>query len=318
MAKCDTVDGEWEGNPCNPILTHRNMGKRANIVNVGHGDLVDTPDGKWWMVCLASRPQGNGDDRVSPLGRETFIVPVEFEDGWPLASPDTGKIVDSYNGDGSVAAGGGESDAAGKYLLKDDFSDDKIAFKWLSLRDRNEGSYSLNARKGWLRLFTNGGELTETGKTNFFGVRQQLFDYALSVDVDFVPETGETAGIALFQSETFQYRFELYNDGAVRARAIKIENDKKSVLAEKDVSFVGAVRLNCVCKNQKLSFSFSACPDKTTDATSPVVIADNCDATILSTERAGGFVGNVLGFFVTGSNDSRYADFTNFCIQEAK
>ena len=333
VAACDTIEGEWVGNPCNPILTHRNMGKRANIVNVGHGDLVDTPDGKWWMVCLASRPQGKGENRVSPLGRETFIVPVEFEDGWPLATPDTGKIADEYNVDGSVSAGGDVSNSEicalngtvseESYSFKDNFSENKIAFPWLSLRGRKADCYSLSARKGWLRLFANGDALTDTGNTNFFGVRQQVFDYELSVDLDCTPESNETAGIALIQSEKYQYRMELFFDNEARIRVIKVEKGESTILAEKSVKNTvggsGFIRLKSVCKNQKLSFSFSVCSQKSSDESETFAqLAENCDSTILSTERAAGFVGNVLGLFVTGSNGDRYADFTNFSIQEIK
>ncbi len=307
VAKCATIEGEWVGNPCNPILTHRNMGKRADIVNVGHGDLVDTPDGKWWMVCLATRPQGKGENRVSPLGRETFIVPVEFEDDWPLASPDTGKIVDAYNLDGSVAACGNTS--AAPYVFKDGFSSDSIGVEWLSLRGRDEKSYSLSARKGWLRLSTDGETLTETRKTNFFGVRQEIFDYELSVDVDFVPEKDETAGIAFFQSETYQYRMELFNNGGTCIRVIKVEGGASSVLGESKVSASGTIRMKCVCLNQKFMFSFSSADCRQS------VVAENCDSTILSTERAGGFVGNVIGLFAAGKNAAHHADFTNFEVR---
>ena len=311
VAKCDSIEGEWVGNPCNPILTHRNMGKRADIVNVGHGDFVDTPDGKWWMVCLASRPQGKGENRVSPLGRETFIVPVEFEDGWPLASPDTGKIADAYNEDGSVAAGG-EREAA-NYLFKDDFSKEKLAYEWISLRGRDEKKYSLSARKGWLRLSTAGETLTETGETNFF--RQVTFDYSLSAEVDFSPSKDDSAGLALIQSEGFQYRMELFANGNKAVRVLKVVDGISTTVAEKAISFDGAIKLKCECINQKISFSISSyCDNQKSD----ILIAENCDATILSTERAGGFVGNVIGIFAAGKDSSNYADFTNFVVQESK
>ena len=45
------------------------------------------------MVLLASRPYGG---YYRNLGRETFIVPVDWEDDWPIISPSTGKIEISY------------------------------------------------------------------------------------------------------------------------------------------------------------------------------------------------------------------------------
>ena len=151
---------------------------------------------------------------------------------------------------------------------------------------------------------------TETGKTNFFGIRQEIFDYELSVDVDFVPDKDEVAGIAFFQSEKFQYRMELCNNGGTCIRVIKVEDGASSVLGESKVSAGGTIRMKCVCINQKFAFSF--------DKEKPVIVAENCDSTILSTERAGGFVGNVIGLFAAGKNASHHADFTNFEVRSCK
>ncbi|MBO4507214.1 MAG: hypothetical protein J5747_01090, partial [Spirochaetaceae bacterium] len=64
------------------------------------------------------------------------------------------------------------------------------------------------------------------------------------------------------------------------------------------------------CLNQKFAFSFSEGKS--------VIVAENCDSTILSTERAGGFVGNVIGLFAAGKNASHHADFANFEIRSCK
>ena len=81
VARSRSVLGTYESNPSNPILTMRHMGKKALIQNAGHADLIDTGDGGWYAVFLASRLIGGVSKN---LGRETFIVPVEWEDEWPL------------------------------------------------------------------------------------------------------------------------------------------------------------------------------------------------------------------------------------------
>ena len=58
ISRCDTVLGAYEGCQGNPILTHRHLGKMYPICNVGHADLVELPDGSWYMVMLASPPYG--------------------------------------------------------------------------------------------------------------------------------------------------------------------------------------------------------------------------------------------------------------------
>jgi beta-xylosidase len=66
----------------NPILTQRDLPtERANpITNAGHADLVETPDGSWWAVFLASRPY---EVVHYNTGRETFLLPVTWRNGWP-------------------------------------------------------------------------------------------------------------------------------------------------------------------------------------------------------------------------------------------
>ena len=84
VARADEVTGPYAGNPGNPVLTHRNLGRGYPIVATGHADLVQLPDGEWWAVLLAMRPYGGYHCN---LGRETFLVPVVWEDGWPVFAP---------------------------------------------------------------------------------------------------------------------------------------------------------------------------------------------------------------------------------------
>lgn len=94
VARSKDLFGFYEGNPANPVLTHRHMGYASPITNVGHADLVELQDGSWYAVVLASRLiKGNHKN----LGRETFICPVIWERGWPLLSPETGKLELAYN-----------------------------------------------------------------------------------------------------------------------------------------------------------------------------------------------------------------------------
>ena len=93
VARSEKITGPYIGNPVNPILTHRHLGRDYPIVNVGHGDLVETPNGEWWFVVLASRPYGG---YYRNLGRETFLVPVRWENGWPVMSPGEGRVLFEY------------------------------------------------------------------------------------------------------------------------------------------------------------------------------------------------------------------------------
>lgn len=69
------VDGPYKSWEKNPILTQRDLNGNVPgaVTCTGHADLEIGPDGNWWAVFLAVRPyQG----RFSPMGRETFLLPV--------------------------------------------------------------------------------------------------------------------------------------------------------------------------------------------------------------------------------------------------
>lgn len=68
-----------DGEGINPLVFN---GDHPEVRNTGHADMVQGPEGAWWAVLLGVRPQQNG---VAPLGRETFLVPVQWPDGgWPV------------------------------------------------------------------------------------------------------------------------------------------------------------------------------------------------------------------------------------------
>ena len=93
IARSETIDGWYEGYKGNPIMTHRHLGLYYPIDNIGHADLVDTPDGEWYAVMLGSRII---DGQHKNFGRETWICPVIWERGWPVFSPGTGKMEWTY------------------------------------------------------------------------------------------------------------------------------------------------------------------------------------------------------------------------------
>ena len=85
MARSRQIEGPYEANPDNPVLTNCCMdGQDKQIQGTGHGDLVQAADGSWWMVLLAYRNFGGS---YHHLGRETCLVPVEWHQGqWPVVN----------------------------------------------------------------------------------------------------------------------------------------------------------------------------------------------------------------------------------------
>lgn len=76
----------------NPLIYN---GDHPDIQNTGHMDLIEGNNGQWTAVFLGVRPAFSEDkiqlaDGVkgmpTHLGRETFMAPVEWVDGWPVVN----------------------------------------------------------------------------------------------------------------------------------------------------------------------------------------------------------------------------------------
>jgi xylan 1,4-beta-xylosidase len=85
VARGPSPTGPFEGNPANPILSHRSSSHPTQ--NTGHADLVSTPDGGWAAVYLGTRPRG-WTPGFHVLGRETFLAGVDWVNGWPVIDED--------------------------------------------------------------------------------------------------------------------------------------------------------------------------------------------------------------------------------------
>src|SRR5699024_41204 len=78
------IFGPYVGYSGNPILTNRST--PSKIQCVGHADLIQDRSGNWWAVSLGVRINGS-HSYYHHLGRETFLIPLEWEEGeWPNVS----------------------------------------------------------------------------------------------------------------------------------------------------------------------------------------------------------------------------------------
>ena len=303
IARSQKITGPYVGDPANPILTHRHLGRNYPIVNVGHGDLIETQQGEWWIVVLASRPYGG---YYRNLGRETFLVPVIWENGWPIMSPGTGKVEFSYKRPNLTEC------RWPKDTVCDHFNTVNLDFKWNSLRSSIEDSYDLTARPGWLRLKLKPERLTELTSPSFLGRRQQHISFTAAAVMEFTPEhEHESAGLVLVQSNQYHYRFtRTISNGEQIIQLIKCAAGKEKVLAEKECNS-HKIYLKIQAWGQDYSFYYGDNP------TALHALKENADGRILSTDLAGGFVGTYIGLYASsnGVDSTNYADFDWFEYQ---
>ena len=299
VARSDSITGPYQGNPRNPILTHRHLGLDYPIVGTGHADLVQTQSGEWWMVLLAMRPYGG---YFYNLGRETFLAPLRWEDGWPLASPGIGRVEFDF------AAPDLPEHAWPDLPARDDFDTPALALHWNFLRTPADEFLSLSEREGHLRLRLRPQRLSEPSNPSFVGRRQQHIHFAAQSLLEFTPQNeDECAGLALRQSENFHFLFVVTKRTEPVVRLTKRADGVEEILAEQPLA-AGKIQLKVVAHEQAYNFYFSCQPDQWR------TLAENVDGRILSTPVAGGFVGAYLGMYASSNGQpcANYADYDWF------
>ncbi|OAL55251.1 beta-xylosidase [Pyrenochaeta sp. DS3sAY3a] len=144
----DSPFGPWEAAPHNPLW--RNT-QDDEVQNTGHCDLVEDAQGQWWAVCLGVRPRREGEHwRTSVFGREALLLPVRWEDDWPV-----------FNEGRPVAL---QMTGPNVYVLdekkgwKADFSGEELGLGWYRKNTPITKDYSLTAAPGTLTLY--GGPYT--------------------------------------------------------------------------------------------------------------------------------------------------------------
>jgi beta-xylosidase len=290
IARGPAPDGPFEPCPANPILTHRST--YEPVQNTGHADLVQGPDGSWWMVLLGVRP-GGGTPGWHVLGRETFLAPVSWVDGWPVVGPLT--VTPPW----PLQPGPVEPH-------RDDFDDSELRPSWVSVRDRAEEHCTTKERSGWLTLHARGPGLDDPDVV-FAGRRQQHLSCRARTLLD--PSAG-SGGLAVRFDEEHHYEIEVAS-GTVRVFA-RI-GPLRTVVGSRPAPD-GPVVLGVQVDEAKELKDARSGPDTISlgveepDGTFTVLAA--LDGRYLSTEVAGGFTGRVIGVYAaTGTVHFDWFDY---------
>ncbi|MEO6232570.1 MAG: glycoside hydrolase 43 family protein [Ferruginibacter sp.] len=173
--RADKITGPWEGK-----IGLQDLG-------VAQGGLIDMPDGKWYSYLFRD---------YGAVGRIPYLVPVKWEDGWPVLGVD-GKVPETLDlpVNKSLIPG---------IVASDEFSYNKnkatLPLVWQWNHNPDNSLWSVTDRKGYLRL--------KTGRvdTSFLMARNSLTQRTIgpvctgitSLDVSNMKD-GDFAGLALLQ-----------------------------------------------------------------------------------------------------------------------
>ncbi|MGB3143298.1 MAG: glycoside hydrolase, partial [Maribacter sp.] len=191
--RADNINGPWVGR-----LALQDKG-------VAQGGLIDTSDGKWFSYLF--RDYGS-------VGRIPYLVPVKWEDGWPILGED-GKVPETLDLPPSKGL-------IPNIVASDEFKrskkDPKLPLVWQWNHNPVDSLWSLQDRKGYLRLTTGRVDSTFVQARNTLTQRTigPVCTGETALDISQIKE-GDFAGLSLLQR----------NYGLV---GVKFENGKKRIV----------------------------------------------------------------------------------------
>ena len=276
----------------NPILTQRQLdsNRKNPITTVGHADFVEGKDGKWWGVFLGCRPY-EGD--YYNTGRETFMAPVVWKNGWPEF--DLGGDEVKYTYPINAIADPKAEPFNGNYLFRDEFSVDKLNIRYQFLRTVRSQWYNLTDKPGSLTIKLRPETVDGKANPSFVGFHQPHLKGYASTSLSFAPkEANEKAGLLLFQNEkTYYYLCQSVKEGKP---VVEVYKGSELITSKTPGSKAGAeVFFKIEAKGDHYAFFYAVKKNVWQ------ILLDNVDAKYLSTKSAGGFVGCIYGMYATSN-----------------
>lgn len=322
LARSSSLTGPWEADPNSPFITSWTpdfFGRQdldylkphyfdpaAEMHKAGHGSLVQTPSGEWYVAHLSSRPIDHASGSI--LGRECSIQQVEWSpEGW-LRLTSEGRAA---RAEVSIPSDTPTTPHAETRFVREDF-DDELSTRFLMAPRRYVSSdwADTTSRPGHLRL-RGADSLYSRLDVSLLAVRLQALQAIVSTKIDCSPRHfSHAAGLTVYyNNENFTY-LRLYHSESLGGRALGIinarEGSREELVLERVAVPDGPLELRARISDGHVDFSWAS------DAGgggsfAPIDIGD------LSDEATGGFTGLALG--ITAQDAYRhdfYADFDWF------
>jgi xylan 1,4-beta-xylosidase len=277
----------------NPILSQRDLDpNRPNpVTSAGHAKFVETQNGEWWATFLATRPYGPD---LYNIGRETFMLPVKWVNDWPMIL-ESGKripfVVPNPNLPRQPPPRQSTSGLDRSYV--DEFEGDKLSFTWIGIRTPRKPIYSLDG--GALVLHSSAALGDVKGVPAFIGQRQQHHIATVSTTLEYKPaKDGDRAGLAAIQNDNAWLFFGLTRIEGKPVVALFARQNSGTETLIASAPFAGdSTTLTMRADGATASFVYLAGGKSAT-------LKSGFDVSFLSTRKAGGFVGTVIGPYAFG------------------
>ncbi|BCU77595.1 glycoside hydrolase family 43 protein [Luteolibacter sp. LG18] len=309
LARSRTIDGPYELLPGKHLLSSWGHPK-LELQKAGHGSLVETQHGEWYLAHLCGRPI---DGKHCTLGRETALQKCVWgDDDWLRL--EQGGMLPALE----VSAPRGLDPVP--FELPDwngRFDTQKLDIHFQSLRRPiTEDWLSLGERPGFLRL--QGGEPTvSTFRQSLIARRVQAFDIRAETSVDFQPQSfQQMAGLIAYYDTENHYYLRLSHDEHLgrTLNIIATDSAESRELLENDlpVPATGEIGMRLTLKGAHLQFEYALPNDEW------LVIGPELNGAILSDDHSHlGFTGAFVGLCCQDLTGRRlHADFSHFVYSE--
>jgi xylan 1,4-beta-xylosidase len=220
----------------------------APIQRTGHGKLIETQNGDWWVYYLMGRPN---EGHYTTIGRETALDSVTWlDDGW--------FIINDRKGPSSEHEAPDLPNHPYEEWSFDDFDSDILNKNWEFVRNPARGNYSLTERPGYFRLWTLDGQLFEIRAKNTLLRREQELSYTASTKLDFYPtRDGEQAGLTCYYSTATYARLSLCYEQGRKLQLVINRNQGEELIASVDDIKEQSIYLKVVVEKLTRRFYYS-------------------------------------------------------------
>ncbi|GAA5180617.1 glycoside hydrolase family 43 protein [Rugosimonospora acidiphila] len=308
VARSSSLTGPYQVDPAGPLLTSRGR-PDLSLQKAGHGSLVRTPAGEWYLAHLTARPYEPLGDCV--LGRETAIQRVDWtEDGWPRVA-------------GAVPAVrvAGPDLPAHPWPAEpevDDFDSPQLGPQWSTLRRPASADWlTLAARPGHLRI--HGGQ-SPVGRTrpSLVGRRVTAPRCALETVMEFEPAGfRQLAGVtAYYNTRNWHYAYvTLDDDGRRVLEVLSCDSGRRTGHPSARVELAGAgpVALRVEFDGPVVRFGYdrgAGWHDLPVELDATILSDEHAARVVRGEPEAWGFTGAFVGLWVQDLGaDGGYADF---------
>ncbi|MEN9919300.1 MAG: hypothetical protein RL662_1736 [Bacteroidota bacterium] len=293
----NNIKGPYLAYSNNPILTQRDLpGNRPNaITSVGHADLIQSSSNEWYAVFLGCRPY---DGNYYNIGRETFLLPVQWKDGFPTIL-DKGTVVPSVvKKEGLIR--NTPNPLSGNFKWREDFQEDTLANEWVFIRTPKTQWWHFTDSQ--LQMDAIPQSIYDANNPAFIGRRQQHLNFEAETKFSFIPRhSQDLSGLVCYQNEVFNFVFgKTMRNGKIVLVVDRCEKNRKCI---GEIVVPVEYLESSVClkiRGNGGAYSFYASFD---DSKTWLAVAVDADAKNLSTEVAGGFTGTILGLYTSSANN---------------